>query len=127
MQLAQSSVRLGGKKTKNKAFCALPLGEKQHSEDNTGSTTGNDSMRAVNTVWAMRNRQQRKRRRSDEGGEEVRRLNLLLLPFFFTLCSQSFWENWCLFYQGCDGNVNTAMLYVGAAVLLSVLKGMLRT
>lgn len=68
-------------KKQNKVFCSHPLGEKQHSEDNTGSATGNDSMQAVNTVWAMRNRQQRKRRRSGEGGEEVRRLNLLLLPF----------------------------------------------
>lgn len=44
-------------KKKPKVFCSHPLGEKQHSEDNTGSTTGNDSMPAVNTVWAMRNRQ----------------------------------------------------------------------
>lgn len=75
-------------------------------------------MRAVNTVWATRNRQQKKRRRSDEGVEEVRRPNLVLLPFILYVVSP-FGKTGAYFYQGCDRNVNTAMLYVGAAVLLS--------
>lgn len=30
-------------------------------------------------------------------------------PPTFTLSSWFFWENWCLLYQGCDRNVNTAV------------------
>lgn len=57
------------------------------------------------------------------GGQEAE----LASPPTFTLSSWFFWENWCLFYQGCDRNVNTAVLQcssTGRVVLNNILKGM---
>ena len=49
------------------------------------------------------------RRWSDEGGGEGQEADLAFPPIF-TLSTQFFWENWCLFCPGCDRNVNTAVL-----------------
>lgn len=43
-----------------------------------------------------------------EGGEGQKAE--LASPPTFSLSRRSFWENSCLFYQGCDRNVNTAAL-----------------